>query len=356
MRRSPASRALVNGAAIVIVIYGLQEAQALLIPFLIALFLAMLTAPLVSWLRARKVPTAAAVGVVVLALFVVMSAAGALLGGSINSFINAIPTYHRRLDIFLDSLSAWLDQLPVDLPEIGIVDILNPAALMEVLAGGLRGIVSTVSNAVLVVLTVVFMLLEAAWLPAKLRLATRDGDERLNRFARITDQVQRYLAIKTVISLVTGVVVALWVAVVGLDFAPVWGLLAFLLNYIPNIGSVIAAVPAVMLALVQLGFGEALLVLLGFVAVNMILGNLVEPQLMGRTLGLSPLFIFLALVFFGWMWGPIGMLLSVPLTMIVKISLENSPRSAWIAEMLESGTVTAARLHAEEQKGASEDA
>ena len=136
------------------------------------------------------------------------------------------------------------------------------------------------------------------------------------------------------ISLITGVTVTIWVYVLGLDFPILWGIVAFLFNYIPNIGSIIAAVPAVLLALVQFGLGKALVVTLGYVVVNVIMGNFVEPRVMGRGLGLSPLVVFLSLIFWGWIFGPVGMLLSVPLTMIVKIAFQHSPEMRWLAVLL----------------------
>ncbi len=134
----------------------------------------------------------------------------------------------------------------------------------------------------------------------------------------------------------TGLLVGLWTAILGLDFAVVWGLLAFLLNYIPSIGSIVAAIPAVLLGLIQGGLGYAILIAVGYVVTNIGIGNFVEPWLMGRTLGLSTLVVFLSLVFWGWMWGSIGMLLSVPLTMIIKILFENTDDLQWIAIMLDN--------------------
>ena len=201
-----------------------------------------------------------------------------------------------------------------------------------------KGLISTLSNTVLVMLTLMFMLFEANCLPVKVRAALGRKDADLSRFSKGTREVQHYLAIKTVLSLVTGGIIAAWLAILGLDFALVWGLLAFLLNYIPNLGSIIAAVPAILLAVVQLGFGSAILVAIGFLVVNVLLGNIVEPHLMGRKLGLSTLVVFLSLVFWGWVWGPVGMLLSVPLTMMVKILLENSKDLRWVAILLDSGS------------------
>jgi predicted PurR-regulated permease PerM len=182
-----------------------------------------------------------------------------------------------------------------------------------------------------------------------MRAAMGSPEADLHRFARAAREIQKYLGLKTAISALTGLLIGGWVALLGLDFALTWGFLAFLLNFIPNIGSIIAAIPAVLLALVQLGPAQAVLVAVGFIVVNVVLGNLVEPQLMGRTLGMSTLVIFLSLVFWGWLWGPVGMFLSVPLTMILKISMENSRHLKSVAMMLDSAAAVAERLRANEE-------
>ena len=182
-----------------------------------------------------------------------------------------------------------------------------------------------------------FILAEATVFPAKLRAALGREDADLGRFVQITREVQHYLGIKTVISLITGILVGFWVWMLGVDFPLFWGLLAFLFNYVPTIGSILAAIPAMLLALVQFGVGPALVVVLGYLVINVIFGNIVEPHLLGRRLGLSTLVVILSLLFWGWVWGPIGMLLSLPLTMIVKIMLENTDDFRWIAVLLGSG-------------------
>jgi len=146
----------------------------------------------------------------------------------------------------------------------------------------------------------------------------------------------RYLGIKTAVSIVTGLIVGVMTWAIGLDFPLLWGMLAFLLNYIPTIGSIIAAVPAVMLALIQLGPAEAATTAMGFVGINLVFGNIIEPRLMGFGVGISPLVIFVGLIFWGWVFGPVGMLLSVPLTMTLKLALESDERTQWIAILLGS--------------------
>ena len=142
--------------------------------------------------------------------------------------------------------------------------------------------------------------------------------------------------IKTWVSLATGALAAV-LCYVGLDFALLWGLLAFLLNYIPNIGSIVAGLPPLLLAIVQLGPLEATLIAAGYLAINNILGNFIEPRFMGQGLGLSTFAVLVSLVFWGWVLGPVGMLLSIPLTMAVKIAMEGRPETLWIAIMLGSG-------------------
>jgi predicted PurR-regulated permease PerM len=144
------------------------------------------------------------------------------------------------------------------------------------------------------------------------------------------------MAIKTSISLATGILVGSLLSVVGLDYFLLWGLLAFLLNYIPTIGSFIAAVPAILLAIVQLGFGDAMVIAAGYLVINTLMGNIIEPRFMGKGLGLSTLVVFFSLIFWGFILGPVGMLLSVPLTMTIKFAAEGSEDTRWISILLGS--------------------
>jgi predicted PurR-regulated permease PerM len=190
----------------------------------------------------------------------------------------------------------------------------------------------------LILLTVVFILLEASSFPAKLRASAGDPEATMKGFGKFIGTVQKYMAIKTWISLATGGTIAIWLSVIGVDYPLLWGLLAFLFNYVPNIGSIIAAVPAVLLAFVQLGGGHAAFTALGFLVANIVMGNVVEPRVMGKGLGLSTLVVFLSLVFWGWVLGLVGMLLAVPLTMTVKIALESNEETRHIAVLLGPAT------------------
>lgn len=175
-----------------------------------------------------------------------------------------------------------------------------------------------------------------------------DHTSELDKYSLIINGVNRYLGIKTLTSLVTGIVIAVWLAIQGVDFPVMWGVFAFMLNYIPNIGSIIAAVPAVLLALIQLGPLPAGMAAIGFLVVNILVGSVIEPKVMGQGIGLSVLVVFLSLAFWGWVLGPVGMLLSVPLTMAVKIALSGRESTKWLSILL--GSNKEASLLLEEKK------
>ena len=333
------------GAAAVVVLAGLKAAQTLVIPFLLSLFLAIICAPAVSWLTRRRVPVGVSVLLVVVVLLGVFSGFGAIVGGSVNEFTAFANQQQARFDGLVNSASAWLVAHDIDPESLDLLNLLQPGKLMTMLGGVLRNLAAVLSNFFLIILTMIFMLLEAASIPIKVRAAA-GGRFDFDHMRAAVAQVQRFLGLKTLTSLATGVLVGVWTAVVGLEFSVVWGLLAFLLNYIPNIGSIVAAIPAVLLGLVQGGVAYALLIAIGYVVINISIGNFIEPWLLGRTLGLSTLVVFLSLVFWGWMWGSVGMLLSVPLTMIAKILCENTDDLHWIAVMLDNRRGVEERLDA----------
>jgi AI-2 transport protein TqsA len=193
-----------------------------------------------------------------------------------------------------------------------------------------------VGKAFLVGLLVFFMLIETRPWRLKLSFLIKRPAEMLPRFEAAAREVQTYLFVKSATSLVTGGLCAAWVAICGVDFPLLWGLLAFLLNYVPTIGMIIATIPPFLVALIQLGPGPAFLLLAGYIVINVVLGNFVEPRIMGRALGLSPLVVFISMIFWGWLWGPVGAVLGVPLTMVLKILLANTEDFRWAAVILGS--------------------
>jgi predicted PurR-regulated permease PerM len=330
---------ILTAAAVVVVVAGLKAAAPLLGPLLLALFLATLSLPLLRWLLAHKVRPGLAVLATVLANIALLTAFGFALTGALNGFTKVAPGYIQQLYGMINSGLEALRDRGIDLAARFAAAQIDPGQVVD-LAGGILGrsvarLASAVSYVTVVVVALIFLLAEMVNFPAKLAQAIGRDADASQYIARISRDFQRYLGVKTVVSLGTGLFVGVWVWILGVDFPLLWGLVAFLLNYIPVLGSILAAVPTVLLTLVQLGSGRAALVALGYLAVNILVGNLLEPHLMGRRFGLSPLVVFVALIFWFWVLGPLGMILAVPMTMALKIALDYSERWRWLALLVE---------------------
>lgn len=333
--RSPILQLLLTLASLFVVIAGLQAAAQILLPVLFACFLAILCQPLVRVLLRVRVPRVLAVLMVVLVLTGALLGLTALLGDSVRRFTATIPQYQGRLDTLVESSIAVLTRWGVPPPPLDrTTSLIDPGALLNALGQTLSAVLTVLSRLVIVVITTAFILLEAAELDQKVRVVFGTQSAVTRSVLDASATVQRYLAIKTVASLATGVLVGSLNAALGLDFALLWGVVAFLFNYVPSIGSIVAALPPVLLALVQLGPGPALVIALGYLATNVTIGNVLEPRVLGRHLGLSPLVVILSLFFWGFVWGPTGMLLSVPMTVVLKLLLEVTPDGNRVAVML----------------------
>lgn len=329
-------RYLLTGASFVVVIAGMKAASSIVVPFLLAAFIAIICAPLMLWLQQKKVPAGVAVLIVVLLLLVTLSLVVLFVGTSLTDFTASIPSYQDRLAEQSTSLRGWLADRGINVSAEIFRRQFDTGRLMQMVGTMLTSLTGVLANIFMILLTVVFILLEASGLPVKIRKAMGDPEGSLGPYREFLESVNRYLVIKTAVSLLTGLTVFVWLKILNIDFPLLWGFVAFIFNYVPNIGSIIASVPAILLGLVQYGAGSALLVAAGFLAVNTLFGSIVEPRFMGRGLGLSTLVVFVSLVFWGWVLGPVGMLLSVLLTMIVKIALERRKETKWIAVLLGS--------------------
>ena len=333
---SRASAHLLNLASLVVVVAGLKLGAPILVPFAAAFFLALLSLPLLTWLEERRIPHGVAVLVAVLFNLSILIAIGMLVSTSVQSFVEAAPRYRDRMLGLLDLLVTWGESRGMPAARWVEEGLFDAASIVELIGGTLKGAVSLATGLLLVVTIMAFILLELAGFPAKLQAALGNRVQPLWRYARIRLEVQRYLVMKTIVSVVMGVLSGLGCWAIGLDFPVLWGLIAFVFNYVPNVGPVIAAVPPLALSLLTLGIPRTLLIAALFLALHLGLGNVLEPQLFGRRLGLSPLVIFMSLLFWGWVWGPVGMLLSVPLTAIARIVFETSRDLRWIAVLLAS--------------------
>ena len=328
---------LVILAALVVILFGISEAQSVLTLLLVAVFLAILGTPPVLWLTRKKVPNAVAALIVVAAMIAVLLLVGAIVGASIASFSASLPQYQSRLQEQTTGLKDFLASKGITVTDKLLLDYVNPAAIMSLTAVLLAGVSSALSSIVLILLTVLFILLEVPSFEGKLRSTPGDPDRFIPRFKEFVEHIQRYVVIKTGISITTGGLVAIWMVILGVEFPVLWGFLAFLLNYVPSLGVVIAAIPAVLFAWIQIGPGHAALVAIGYLVINFIIGTAIEPKIVGKGTGLSTLVVFLSLILWGKLFGLIGAVLCIPITMTLKFLLEVNEDTKWMAIWLGEG-------------------
>lgn len=324
---------MVVAASAVIVIAGLKIASAIVVPVLLALFVATISAPPLLWLKNKGLPTIAAFLIVIFAISAIGLLLVSLVAASLTQFQSQIPFYEERLSDLYENAQSFADYIGFSLQFTEIANILDPTAVAAVVGTIVNEIGALVANALLIFLIVIFILFEVSILQEKIRALTQ-GTEGSMRLAELKNNIQRYLIIKTTTSLITGALVWILLTVLGVDFAILWALLAFMLNYVPNIGSIVAALPTVLLTLLQLGVEPTIWVIAGYVIINLVVGSIIEPRISGRHLGLSPLVVFLSLLFWGWILGTVGMFLSVPLTMIVRLIAESNPNMHWLVVIL----------------------
>lgn len=324
-------------AMIVVILAGIKTSSEIVVPFLLAIFLTIVLNPLVTRMERWRVPRILGVMLLVTLVVIVLVMFIGMMGASLNEFARSLPQYRGMMAEKMHELQRYADRFNIVISAEAIVHYIDPSATMNLVTRMLSHLSGAMTNIFLLLMTVVFMLFEVQLLPAKLRQVLSRPTQGIANLQRAVQGVTHYLVIKTAISLATGIIVWVFLAIIGVRFAFIWGLLAFLLNFIPNIGSVIAAVPPLITALLFNGFGDALVVAGGFVLINLVIGNILEPRVMGRGLGLSTLVVFLSLIFWGWLLGPVGMLLSVPLTIIARIALEASENGRKIAVILGDG-------------------
>lgn len=316
-------------AGLVVIAAGLKAAQALVVPFLLSVFIATIASTPMLWLESKKVPKLIALLIVLAGLVSMLLGVGALFTQSIGQFTESLPSYQERLRAIIEAVLNWMAEQGFA-SSTDYSDMFDPSTALALVGTTLRGLGAVLSNGFLILLTVIFILAEASTVRGKLLMALKSPERQLPHFERFAKTVNRYMAIKATTSVATGLIIGWFLTFIGVDYPFLWGLLAFFLNFVPAIGSIIAAVPPVLLALMQLDGGVvlALVTALGFLVTNVLIGNFVEPRFLGQGLGLSTLVVFLSLVFWGWMLGPVGMLLAVPLTVTAKIALD-AGESTW---------------------------
>jgi len=327
-------------AVVVVFLLGvfLKLARPVLIPFCLALFLSLALTPVLDALVRRKVPKSVALVVILCLTFVALYLMGVLFYASGKQFAAELPSYNEMMKSFLDGVDQTIQNPRLKAEALGWINSLNAEKVGGLILSALGPFLSFISQLLLVFVFMTFILAGRGRMDKKLTRAFSLGhaSTMTQAMRRIDRQVQKYLAVKTLMCLATGLLTAVILALFRLPFAVVFGVLAFLLNYIPTLGSIIATALPVLLAAFYFGrLGPALAILALLMAINLVLGNVVEPRLMGKGLGLSPLLVFFSLFFGSWLWGIPGMILAVPILAILKIIFGNIPSLKILETMMD---------------------
>lgn len=330
---SPLGRILLTAASAIIILAGLRAASPVIGPVIIALLLTVAWSPASAALRRRGWPSTVAalmgivLGIAIIGLFVL------LVWASLSQLQEKLPGYQPRVEELRQTIERLLGRLPFDTSLVLRAEALQPGALVGYAVTMIRGLTSTAGALSVLVLIMAFMMIEAMRYPAKLRLAagSQKATDRLDTFGK---SLRDYVVINTIFGLVAGVLNTVLLLALGVDFAILWGVASFALSFLPNIGFLVALVPPALLALIQFGFGRAIAVVAGFIAINFIVDNVVKPRFVGQSLDLSPVVVLLSLIFWGWLLGIPGALLAVPLTMGVKFLAESFDGTRWLAVLM----------------------
>ncbi|WAL58317.1 AI-2E family transporter [Thermocoleostomius sinensis] len=317
-RPASITRLLVSLSSLVIIIAGLKAAAGLLGPILLSLFIVLVTAPLVEWLRRRRVPNWLSYVLVVLGVVAIGLLLIGFLGISVVQLTDALPTYRSRLEVQLAALVDWLSDRGLEASDIIELDLIDPGRIIQLIISFIRGLLNTLSNAGLTLFIFIYMLVGSASFSRKLNRSLGQSSPMLNRIQGFSRSISVYLFIKTGLGALTAIGQTLLLWAIGVDFAILWGVLSFLFNYIPNVGYIIALIPPMIMALLEFGIGKALIVFVGYALINNFFDMVIAPRYLGKGLDLSTLVTFLAVIFWTWVLGPIGAFLALPLTVMLK--------------------------------------
>jgi predicted PurR-regulated permease PerM len=340
--------ALVNLAALVIIFAGVIYAKSIVTPFLLALFICIICIQPISWLEKRRVPRNLALLIVILGLLILFSGFSFLIGGTISSFTANLAKYESSLEAIGNSFIQYLNDKGLKIHADQISNLIHPEKILEYTASAMSALLNMMGTIFIIFLISLFILLEFGSFSVKAKAILSESGESISYFSTILKSIRHYLGIKTLLSLSIGVLIYVALRIIGVDYALLWALIGGIMNYIPNLGSIISTIPTVLFALIQLGLGGALWTLLLTLLIHNVIGNFIEPRIMGRGLGLSTLVVFLSLLFWGFILGIVGMFLSVPLTMSFKIILEQNEKTKWIAILL--GTPAEGKAYLQKRK------
>jgi len=318
---------------IFIIITALKLGSGIILPFLIAFFIFIIFLPLAKKLNSLSIPNIFTSLIIFTIIIILLFLLTTFLISSSDDIIKSIPQYQEKFHKVTPKIIAFFEQFNISLEWNSIISLIEPAKIINYITTLFKGMGNIVVNIALTLTLVIFLLLESSVISQKALYFTKTVPQQ-EKLKLVLKNINRYFLIKTFTSLLTGFLVWIMLAYFNLQYALLFAVLAFLLNYIPSIGSFIASFPALFVAILQLNMIDTAMIAIGYVAINMSVGNFLDPKIMGKDLGLSTFIVFTSMVIWGWILGPMGMFLAVPLTIAIKIACENSVKYNYIAVIL----------------------
>ena len=331
-------RVLIAIAATGLALMFMQRAADMINALFLAWIIVLVASPLLHWLVGKGAPIWLSFGLTLVTILAAFVAFSLVLVVAVDRFAEAIPEYAAQFNIMFASIRDALSSLGINPSDSGsIMSIVDPDKILNIIGSFLGGLIGTVSNLVLILLLIIFLLLEAFNAPAKLVEEIKAGNAYLQRYFHLSKSLRKYIFITTLVGLTTGILDIIWFILLGVSFPVLWGILAFLMSYIPTLGFWLAAIPPTLLALLESGPAVAALVFLGVVLINGFAENVVKPKYMGAGLNLSPFIIIFSVIFWAAVLGPLGAILGVPMTLMFKqLVLEADDQNRWIARLMSS--------------------
>ncbi|MFV0480826.1 MAG: AI-2E family transporter [Campylobacteraceae bacterium] len=335
---------LLYAAAFVIVIAGVKSAQSIISPFLLAIFIAVMSAPAVFWLEKLGLRRIFAFFIVTIVVVAFLSIAMIITWNALNNFASKLHIFQVKLNLLMEQVSIFLASKDIEFnPKADMPTEFQPSYIINVMRGFLLSFSKILSGSFMIFLMVAFILFETTSLGDKTRVILGRGTKEAKTLDSFIQNLKKFLAIRTTASAITGLFVGVALALLGIENAIFWGITAFFLNFIPVVGSIIAAIAPIIMTFIEHSLGMVFAVSGVYLFINIAIGNIIEPRFLGHGMGISALVVLLSLIFWGWVLGPIGMFLAVPLTMIIKLILEINPDTRWIAIALSNFTRTKKR-------------
>ncbi len=347
-RVSPVYRYITFAAAWVIVLAGMKAMGGIVVSLLLSALLAVALSPLQSWLIKKGLPSWAALILTVIVGILILVGLVTIMVVGLVQFGTALPEYSDQIDSLTSDLNGQLATYNIDVEETLSGLEIDTGKVVETSVSFVSGLLGALTDVGLVIVIIAFMLVEALDLPGKLKVVRpMMGDATVSRWSRSVDHMRQYLTLTALVGAGAGVLDTIFLWIIGVPFPVLWGVLSFLFSFIPNVGFLLALIPPTILALLEFGWPMAIVVIVGYIIINGLFDNVIKPKFMGEGLNLSVMLVFVSLIFWGFILGPLGAILAIPLTVLVKeLLVEADDKWSWIGILM--GTTEGAKAEAKE--------